>query len=75
MRLLAADLRSTGEVREDLTDDEVADLIWSLNSPEWYSLLASRGCSAQEYADLLADVLCRTVLTAPPMSSRVEPGH
>lgn len=71
MRLLAADLRSTGELREDLTDELVADLIWSLNSPEWFTLVTSRGRSPGEYADLLADVLCRTLLTseeafAPP---------
>src|SRR6185436_5722494 len=49
MRLLATDLRSTGELREDLTDDAVADLIWSLNSPEWFSLVTSRGRTAREY--------------------------
>ena len=31
MRLLAADLRSTGRLRADLTDDQVADLVWSMN--------------------------------------------
>ncbi|WP_243059130.1 TetR/AcrR family transcriptional regulator [Nocardioides sp. SR21] len=62
MRLFAADLRSTGEVRDDLTDDAVADLVWSLNSPEWFSLIATSGRTSQEYADLLADVLCRTLL-------------
>lgn len=64
MRRFAADLRSTGELRDDLTDDAVADLVWSLNSPEWFSLVISSGRSAQEYADLLADVLCRTLLTS-----------
>jgi AcrR family transcriptional regulator len=37
MRTLAAELRSTGELRDDLTDDLVAHLIWTLNSPEWRS--------------------------------------
>lgn len=63
MRLLAADLRHTGELREDLTDDLVADLIWSLNSPEWFTLITSRGRSSVEYGELLADLLCRTLLT------------
>ena len=65
MRLLAADLRATGELREDLTDDRVADLVWSLNSPEWFTLVTDRGLTPEEYADLLADVLCRTLLAAP----------
>ena len=63
MRLLAADLRSTGELREELTDELVADLIWSLNSPEWFTLITSRGHSHAGYGDILADILCRTLLT------------
>lgn len=61
MRLLAAELRSTGEVRDDLADDDVADLVWSLNSPEFFGLLISRGRSPEEYAALVADVLLRTL--------------
>ena len=61
MRLLAADLRSTGEVRADLDDDAVADLVWSLNSPEWFGLVTSRGRSPEQYASILADVLVRTL--------------
>jgi AcrR family transcriptional regulator len=63
MRLLAADLRSTGELRPDLSDDEVADLIWSMNSPVYFSMLADRGWTAERYADLVADVWTRTLLT------------
>jgi AcrR family transcriptional regulator len=63
MRLLAADLRSTGEIRPDLSDDEVADLIWSMNSPVYFSMLADRGWTAERYAGLVADVWTRTLLT------------
>jgi AcrR family transcriptional regulator len=69
MRLLAADLRSTGELRDDLTDDLVAELIWSLNSPEWFTLITSRGHSPAAYGHLLADVLCRTLLTSDEASA------
>lgn len=62
MRLLAADLRQTGQLRQDMTDDDVADLIWSLNSPEWFTLATSRGRTPEQYADLLADVLIRTLV-------------
>ncbi|CUR55376.1 putative Regulatory protein TetR [metagenome] len=66
MRLFAAELRQTGELRPDLSDDEVADLIWSLNSPEWFGLITSRGRSPEQYAELLADVLVRTLLEVTP---------
>lgn len=62
MRLLAADLRSTGEVREDLTDEDVADLVWSTNSPEFYLLTVSRGRTPEQYADLVRDLWTRTLL-------------
>jgi AcrR family transcriptional regulator len=63
MRLFAADLRATGELRADFDDDRVADLVWSLNSPEWFQLLTSRGLSGPAYGELLADVLTRTLLS------------
>jgi len=65
MRLLAAELRSTGEVRDDLSDDDIADLVWSLNSPEFFGLVASRGRDPQQYAVLVTDVLCRTLRARP----------
>ena len=39
MRLFAGDLRATGELRADLSDDEVADIVWSMASAEYYLLL------------------------------------
>jgi AcrR family transcriptional regulator len=65
MRLFAADLRSTGEVREDLTDDEVADLVWSMNSPQYYLLITGHGRSPEEYAALVKDVWTQTLLARP----------
>jgi AcrR family transcriptional regulator len=62
MRLFAADLRATGELREDLDDDAVADLVWSMNSPAYYAALARRGWSAERYAGLVCDVWTRTLL-------------
>ena len=66
MRLLVADLRSTGELRPELSDDDAADLVWSLNSPEWFGLVTGRGRTPEHYAALLADVLLRTLLADPP---------
>ena len=62
MLLFAADLRATGELRDDLTDRRVADLVWSMNSPEYFGLLAARGSTPQQYAEQVADVWCRSLL-------------
>ena len=66
MLLFAADLRSTGHLRADLTDREVADIVWSTNGPEYWLLLDSRGWSAQRYAAHLDDLWCRMLLTGDP---------
>jgi AcrR family transcriptional regulator len=39
MRRFSADLRATGELRADLSDDEVGDIVWSMNGPEYWTLL------------------------------------
>jgi len=63
MRLLAADLRVTGELRPDLTDDEVADIVWSMNAPEYRALLVGeRGWSAERFGAWLADAWTRLLL-------------
>lgn len=62
MRLFAADLRATGELRDDLDDDFVADLVWSMNSPDFFRLVRSRGRSPEEYADLVREVWTRALL-------------
>ena len=54
----------TGDLRADLTDREVADIVWSTNGPEYWLQLQSRGWSAKRYAELLEDLWCRLLLTA-----------
>ena len=39
MRRLVVDLATTDELRTDLSNDEIADVIWSMNSSEYYALL------------------------------------
>jgi hypothetical protein len=63
MLLLAADLRGTGEIRDDWTDQQVADFVWSTNGPEWFTAWQSRGLSSQAYAAILAEVWERTLIT------------
>ena len=66
MRLFAADLRSTGELRPDLSDDEVADVIWSMNGPEYWTLLVGdRGWSPERFGQVLVDAWCRLLLARP----------
>ena len=62
MLLFAADLRATGELRDDLSDRQVADIVWSTNSPEWFSLMSSRGYDPDDYAETLTDLWSRTLL-------------
>jgi AcrR family transcriptional regulator len=63
MRLFAADLRATGELRADLDDDTVADVVWSTNAPEYQALLlGERGWSTERYGTWLADAWARLLL-------------
>jgi AcrR family transcriptional regulator len=63
MRLFAADLRATGELRPDLTDDEVADIVWSTASAEYYLLLVQRrGWTPERFGEHLRDAWTRMLL-------------
>lgn len=69
MRDLAADLRGTGQLRADLDDGQVADVVWSMNSAEYWDLLVGqRGWSSALVADWLADAWTRLLLApgSPP---------
>lgn len=67
MRLFAANLRATGQLRDDLSDDEVADIVWSLNAAEYYLLLVrDRGWTPERYGRHLADAWCRLFLAGTP---------
>ncbi len=73
MRLFAADLRGTGQLRDDLTDDQVADIVWSMNDADYYALLVvGCGWTPTQYAAWLADAWTRTLLlpSSPPARSR-----
>ena len=66
MRMLAAGLRETGELREDLDDDAVADIVWSMNAAEYWDLLVTRrGWSPERFRDFLADAWVRLLLAEP----------
>ncbi len=63
MRLLADDLRATGELRSELTRNEIADVLWATNAPEFYVLFVEqRGWTAARYERWLADAWARLFL-------------
>lgn len=63
MRLLVRELETTGSLREDLSVDEAADVIWAMNAPEFYLLLVDeRGWDSEHYARWLADAWRRLLL-------------
>ena len=64
MRDFAADLRATGELRADLSDDDVADIVWSMNGPEyWILLVGDRGWTPERFGAFLTDAWI-TLLTS-----------
>jgi AcrR family transcriptional regulator len=63
MRLFAADLRVTGQLRPELSDDEVADVVWSMNSAEYHALLVGeRGWTTDRFRAFLTDAWTRLLL-------------
>jgi len=66
MRLLAKELESTGRLRHDLSVEEAADALWSMNAPEDYLLLVEqRGWSPEKFERWLGDAWCRLLLDSP----------
>src|SRR5450432_1657934 len=64
MREFAADLRGTGELRDDLSDDEVADIVWSMNAAEyWVLLVHQREWTPERFGVWLADTWIRSLLS------------
>ncbi|HEY8654611.1 MAG TPA: helix-turn-helix domain-containing protein [Dermatophilaceae bacterium] len=63
MGTFAADLRATGELRTDLSDQQVADIIWSMNAAEyWVLLVRERAWTPAQFAAWLTDAWTRLLL-------------
>jgi len=74
MGRFAEELRATGSVRADLPDDEVADIVWSMNSHEYYLLFVhDRGWSAAKFGAHLADAWRRLLLDPAVAGERPIP--
>lgn len=63
MRTFALDLRGTGELRDDLSNDQVADIVWSMNAAEyWVLLVRERGWTPDQFAAWVGDAWTRLLL-------------
>jgi AcrR family transcriptional regulator len=63
MRLLAENLVATGRLRTGLSVDAAADILWSMNSPEFYLLFVDqRGWSPGAFESWLAEAWCLLLL-------------
>jgi AcrR family transcriptional regulator len=63
MRLFAQDLAATGDLRDGLDVDQIADVVWSTSSAEFYGLLVlERGWTPDAFQQWLADTWCRLFL-------------
>lgn len=66
MRRFAAELRETGQLRSQLSVDDVADMVWATNSSEVYVLLTvERGWSPEHFRRWLTDTWQRILLENP----------
>lgn len=63
MHDFADDLVATGELRDDLDSDQLADILWSMNAPEyWLLLVQERHWSPERFRDWIADAWKRLLL-------------
>jgi AcrR family transcriptional regulator len=66
MKLLAYELAATGQLRRGLSVDMAADILWSMNSPEYYLLLVEhRGWKPEALEQWLSESWCRLLLEKP----------
>lgn len=66
VRLFVAELRATGAMREDLSDDDAAaDIVWSMNAAEYYVLLVNECGWTPKFGTHLADTWSRVLLASP----------
>lgn len=67
MRLLARDLEATGTLRPGLSIDRAADILWSMNSPEFYLLFVEqRAWTPAAFEQWLGDAWIQLLLKEEP---------
>lgn len=74
--LLARALERTGQLRPELDEQRIRDVIWALNSPELHTLLVlDRGWSPDEYEQMLIEHLTVLIVGDNPESRRSPAGR
>lgn len=69
MRSVIEDLVAAGPLRQGISREIATDVLWAMNSPEFYSLLvAGRGWSSERFETWLADAWQRLFLDGGPRS-------
>jgi AcrR family transcriptional regulator len=64
MRRFAADVRSTGEVRDDLSDEYIGDVVWATAGYEHFTqLTAGRGWTPDQFGAYLRETWTRLFLS------------
>jgi AcrR family transcriptional regulator len=62
MLLMARELRATGDLRADLSDEQVAHLLWATNSAPFYRLATAAGRGPSDYVTMVLDLWSHTLL-------------
>ena len=63
MTMFAADLAATGELRDDLTPDRIADILWLAQDVRNYDrLVRERGWTAEEFQQWYVDTVAGAIL-------------
>jgi AcrR family transcriptional regulator len=66
MRLFIAEVAEAGGLRDGISQDDAADIVWATNSPEFYLLLVrDRGWDPARFEQWLTDLWQRTLLPDP----------
>lgn len=64
MRLFAAELAAASGLRAGLSIEQAADIIWSMNAPDYYLLLVDqRGWTPDQFESFLIDAWTRLLLS------------
>ncbi len=71
MRLVVEHLAEAGRLRPAISKDIARDVLWAMNSPEFYRLLVvGRGWTGEKFENWLADAWQRLLLHDDPASTR-----
>jgi hypothetical protein len=67
----ARNLTSAGHLRDGITAEHAAEVLWTYSSPELYELLViNRGWPARSYGAFIADAMIAALLPPAPPARR-----